>query len=44
MTKYQLRMLNSLISYIEFSPIKDLNFIRQQLIKIKNDDRTYWQV
>lgn len=44
MTKYQMIMLTNLISYIEFSPNKDLNFILQQLIKIKNDDRAYWQV
>ena len=44
MNKYQLQTLNGLIAYIEFSPNKDLNFILQQLIKIKNDDRAYWQV
>lgn len=44
MNKYQLQTLNGLIAYIEYSKIKDYNYILQQLIKIKNDDRTYWQV
>lgn len=44
MNKYQQQTLDALIGYLQYSPIKDFDFILQQLLKIKNDSRTYWQV